>query len=132
MTLGQGADTALGYADSFSWRRCGSQGIFGSDYFLPDGPRLAVGQPLTFAAPADVVIHRVAASYWPATNGRQSPIDQTAATTLDAHQGPDPHTFVIAAPPPGSWSIGVAVDMDDVLNGTTWSGSYTFRLTIVP
>lgn len=132
VTLGRGADTALGYADSFSWRRCGSQGIFESDYFLPAGPRLGGGQPLTFAAPAEVVIHRVAASYRPALNGRPSPIGQTTATTLDAQQGPDPHTFVIAAPPPGSWTIGVAVDMDDVITGVTWSGTYVFRLTIVP
>jgi hypothetical protein len=126
VTLGRGADTAFGSADSFSWRRCGSQGIFESDYFLPAGPRLAGGQPLTFAAPAEVVIHRVAASYWPATNGRPLPIDQTAATTLDAQEGPNPHTFVIAVPPRGSWSIGVAADMDDVISGVTWSGTYTF------
>ncbi|MHB8397872.1 MAG: hypothetical protein ACYDCI_02935 [Candidatus Limnocylindrales bacterium] len=130
--LGPGADTALGYADSFSWRSCGSQGIFESDYFLPAGPRLAVGHPLTFAAPAEVVIHRVAASYWPVLTGQPWPIDQTVTTTLDAHQGPDPHTFVIAAPPSGSWTIDVAVDMDDVITGVTWSGIYMFRLTIVP
>jgi len=132
VTLGRGAATALGYADSFSWRWCGSQGIFESDHFLPAGPRLAGGQPLTFAAPAEVVIHRVAASYRPALNGRPTPIGQTAATTLDAQQGPDPHTFVIAAPPPGSWTISVAADMDDVITGVTWSGTYVFRLTIVP
>jgi len=132
VTIGRGADTALGYADSFSWRRCGSQGIFESDYFLPAGPRLAGGQPLTFAAPAEVVIHRVAASYRPALTGQPWPIDQTATTTLDAHQGPDPHTFVIVSPPPGAWSIGVAVDMDDAITGVTWSGTYVFRLTIGP
>lgn len=131
VTLGRGANTALGYADSFNWRWCGSQGISESDYFLPDGPRLAAGPPLTFSAPPEVIIHRVAAAYWPASNGRHSPIDHSGAKTLDTRPGTDQHGYVIAAPRSGTWSIGVEIEMDDVLNGVTWNGSYTFRLTIV-
>lgn len=134
VTLGRGNAVADGMVGTFQSTGCGAPSLLTTDFWLPDGPRLAGIEPLVLSAPDGVTFARVDATYsavtaddrtsWgtPAGNRRPLEVRRTAAA----------NRIEIAAPEAGGWAIDVAVDLVDGRSLIHWTGNYVFGLTIIP